>query len=275
MPWYSNINGDSLWYEERGSGPAIVLIHGWCMSSAVWQFQLESLSRSFRVIAPDLRGHGRSAPSSDGYCFDVYASDIAALFQRLDLKDALLVGWSLGAQMVLQSFKQLRNQVAGVGLVSGTPRFTAVEDFPWALASIEADGMAAKLRRNTARALEGFVGRMFVTGELENPELSTRISALLSAIPVPDTRIALQSLQALVETDMRSILPDIDVPALIVNGDQDVICLPGASAYMAQIIVNSQHIVMPGCGHTPFLTQSFAFDKALTDFRRGICGCCR
>ena len=273
MPWYSNINGDSLWYEERGSGPAIVLIHGWCMSSAVWQFQLESLSRSFRVIAPDLRGHGRSAPSSDGYCFDDYASDIAALFQRLDLKDVLLVGWSLGAQIVLQSFKQLRNQVAGVGLVSGTPRFTAVEDFPWALASIEADGMAAKLRRNTARALEGFVGRMFSAGEFGDPVLSTRIRTLLTSIPTTETCIALQSLHALVVADMRSILSDIDMPALIINGDQDVICLPGASAYMAQIIVNSQHIVMPGCGHAPFLTQSLGFDKALTDFRRGISGC--
>lgn len=275
MPWYSNRHGDSLWYEERGSGPAIVLIHGWCMSSAVWQFQLESLSRSFRVIAPDLRGHGRSAPSSYGSGIDAYVADIAELYQQLGLGDTLLVGWSLGAQIALQSFALLREKVGGLGLISGTPCFTAKADFPCALGAIEADGMAVKLRRNTARALEGFVGRMFAAEELDNPALSAQINDLLAAIPVPETSVALQGLQALVEADMRSILPCIDVPVLVINGDRDVICLPGASDYMAQIIVNCQHVVMPGGGHAPFLARSRAFDDALTDFRRRISGCCR
>lgn len=275
MPWYNNSSGDSLWYEERGSGPAIVLIHGWCMSSAVWQFQLESLARSFRVIAPDLRGHGRSAPSSDGCDVDAYVVDIAELYRQLGLGETLLVGWSLGAQIVLQSLEQLREKVAGVGLISGTPRFTATADFPWALGAIEADGMAVKLRRNTARALEGFVGRMFTPDELDDPALSARIMDLLAAIPVPETAIALQSLKTLVEADMRSILPGIDVPTLIINGERDVICLPGASDYMARIILDCQHVVMPGCGHAPFLTQSRAFDNALTDFRRRISDGCR
>ena len=275
MPWYSNSNDDRLWYEERGSGPVIVLIHGWCMSSVVWQLQLEELSSSFRVIAPDLRGHGRSSTSSDGYDLDSYVADIAALFNQLGLEDALLAGWSLGAQIVLQVFAQLREKVAGVGLISGTPRFTATKDFTWALGSYEADGMAVKLRRNTARALDGFVGSMFAPGELDDPILSARIIDLLSAIPVPDTGFALKSLQMLVEADMRGLLPGIDVPALIINGDQDVICLPGASEYMAQIIADNQHIVMPGCGHTPFLTRCREFDMALTEFRRRISDCSR
>ena len=275
MPWYSNQKGSRLWYEELGSGPAIVLIHGWCMSSAVWQLQLENLSHSFRVIAPDLCGHGRSAPSSNGYDFNTYAADIAALFHELDLDDTLLAGWSLGAQIVLQSFKQLREKVSGVGLISGTPRFTTAKDFPSALGSIEADGMAVKIRRNTARALEGFVDRMFAPGELDDPILRARIIELLSAVPIPETGFALKSLQMLVEADMRCILPCIDVPTLIINGDKDVICLPGASDYMARIIVNSQHIVLPGCGHTPFLTRNMEFDMALTDFRRRISDSCR
>ena len=275
MPWYNNINGDRLWYEERGSGPTIMLIHGWCMSSTVWQLQLESLSRSFRVIAPDLRGHGRSAHSCKGYGIDAYIDDISALYNELDLNDTLLVGWSLGAQIVMRSFTRLREKVAGVGFISGTPRFTATEDFPCALSIVEADGMAVKLRRNRARALEGFVVRMFAPEELDDPILSARIFELLGTIPVPETSIALQSLQALVEADMRRILPCIDVPALIINGDKDVICLPGASEYMAQNIVNSQHIVMQGCGHTPFLTRSMEFDMALADFRRSISDCCR
>lgn len=275
MPWYKNMNGDRLWYEERGTGAAIVLIHGWCMSSAVWQFQLENLSRYFRVIAPDLSGHGRSDASGDGCSFSSYVADIEALFVELNLSDTLLVGWSLGAQIVMLSFVELREKLSGVGFVSGTPRFTAAEDFTHALRINEAEGMAVKLRRNLARTLEGFISRMFAPGELDDPILSAQINDLLIKIPVPETSsIALQSLQALVEADMRCILPHIDVPALIINGDQDVICLPGASDYMAQIMVDCQHIVIPGCGHAPFLTCGMAFDLALSNFRRRISGGC-
>lgn len=274
MPWYRNRIGDQLWYEDKGAGPAIVLVHGWCMSSAVWRFQLESMSQSCRVIAPDLRGHGQSKIYSDGCNINDYVADIEDLYCYLDLGDTLLTGWSLGAQIVLQAVTQLRAKISGIGLISGTPRFTATDDFPWALGTIEADGMAVKVRRNMVRALAGFIERMFAHGEFQNPVLAAQIRDLLASIPLPEARIALQSLQALVSADMRRLLPAIDVPALIINGDRDFICLPGASDYMAQFLINCQHVVMPGCGHIPFLTRHTEFDQVLAGFRRRISDCC-
>src|SRR6185369_4748451 len=161
MPWYTNDNCERLWYEDQGEGPAIVLIHGWCMSSAVWRFQLEQLSGSFRVIAPDLAGHSRSEKSADGYSFERFAADIAALFRHLGLEQAILVGWSMGAQVALLARPLVRERLAGLVLVSGTPRFTATDDFPHALAEVEAAGMGVKVRRNVGRALEGFTRSMF------------------------------------------------------------------------------------------------------------------
>jgi len=268
MPWYENESGVRLWYEEQGAGPALVLLHGWCMSSVVWRFQLEQLSGTFRVIAPDLRGHGRSERSGDGYSFEGFAADIAALFRRLDLRGALLAGWSLGAQVALLASPILRERLAGLVLISGTPRFTATDDFPHALAETEASGMGLKVRRNIGKALEGFTKRMFTAGELDDEALADRIKALLATVPLPDPEMAMASLRALATADMRNLLSEVDLPTLIINGDRDRICLPEASEYMARRIESSCHVVLNGCGHAPFLTRYDEFDEFIVNFSR-------
>jgi pimeloyl-ACP methyl ester esterase len=270
MPWYENDTGDSLWYEERGRGPAIVFIHGWCMSSSIWKLQLESLSSSYRVIAPDLRGHGRSAQSGHGYHFEGFAADMVALFRHLDLKDTILAGWSLGAQVAIQAFAQLSGRLAGLVLIDGTPRFIASEEFPYGLSKIEGEGMGLKLRRNADRALEGFMNLMFAPGELDDKAMNGPVRELLSTIKTPAIDVALKSLNSLIEVDMRHLLPAIDLPALVINGARDVICLPEASSFMAEHISDCRHIVMQGCGHAPFLTRQKAFETALVDFSRSL-----
>lgn len=270
MPWYHNDQNDSHWYEDLGNGPPIVFLHGWCMSSEVWRLQMESLSSLFRVIVPDLRGHGRSALSSDGYCFEAIAADIAALFRRLDLNEAFLVGWSMGAEIAMEAFGQLRGRLSGLVLVGGTPRFLASDDFPHALGRLEAAGMAVKLRRNTERALKGFIGRMFVTSELEDRDAVGKINSLLDSIPIPETAVALQCLEALTEADMRHLLAAIDLPVLVINGDQDMICLPEASGYLARHLADCRQVEFSGCGHAPFLTRSEQFDAVLINFIRRV-----
>lgn len=270
MPWCENDRGPRLWYEERGSGPVLVLVHGWCMSSAVWRFQLETLSAGFRVIAPDLRGHGRSEKSVDGYTFDGFSADIAALFRQLDLREALLAGWSLGAQAVMLAGTRLEQRLAGLALISGTPRFTATADFPHALGAVEADGMGVKVRRNMGRALDGFTARMFAPGELDDTVLAGKIRELLAEIPLPDPEMALQSLISLATADMRPLLPALRLPTLIINGDRDPICLPQASRYLAEAIASSEQVVIAGCGHAPFLTHSRQFNETIVRFGRRI-----
>jgi pimeloyl-[acyl-carrier protein] methyl ester esterase len=180
----------------------------------------------------------------------------------------LLVGWSLGGQAALQTFARVRERLSGLVLVSATPRFIASEDFPAALGPGEVDGMAVKLRRNTARALEGFVGRMIAPGELGGRDSAERVQEVLAALHAPDTNVALQCLQALAEADLRHLLATIDLPTLIISGDQDAICLPAASDYMERSIPSSSRVVMHGCGHAPFLTRSKAFNDCIAEFSR-------
>lgn len=272
MPWYEASRGDRLWYREQGQGPALVLVHGWCMSSEVWRFQLDRLSAGFRVIAPDLRGHG-SSPLGSGECnIETFAADIAALFHHLDLAGVILAGWSLGSLVVASSLPLLEGRVDGLALICGTPRFTSNADFSHGLAQVEADGMALKVRRSLKRALEGFVARMFVPGELAGDGREDEIRAILAAVPVPETDVAIQSLASLVATDMRKQLPAINRPTLVISGERDPICPSQASSYMAERIPACRHVVYAGCGHAPFLTRCEEVNACLADFSREVRG---
>jgi pimeloyl-ACP methyl ester esterase len=273
MPWYEDFRGERLWYREQGGeGPALVLIHGWCMSSAIWRFQLDCLSAGFRVIAPDLRGHGDSRPDFGECRLDTFSEDIAALFHHLDLNGAILAGWSLGAQVVVNAFPLLRKRLDGLALICGTPLFTSSANFPHGLDPVEAHGMALKVRRNLNRALEGFIVRMFVPGELAASGREEDIRAVLAAVTVPETAVALQSLAALVEADVRSKLADIDRPTLVISGERDPICPFPASAFMAERIPACRHVTYAGCGHAPFLTHCNEFNSCLLDFSREVGG---
>jgi pimeloyl-[acyl-carrier protein] methyl ester esterase len=272
MAWFEGDSGRRLWYEEHGTGTPIVFIHGWCMSSAVWRLQREGLSDSFRVITIDLPGHGTSPPHAGGFHINGCAGDIAGLFESLDLHTALLVGWSLGSLIALEACVLLRERLSGLVLTAGTPRFTQGDGFPYGLSRIEVEGMTRKVQRSLRRALEGFNARMFALGELDDPSLTAMVHELLSSVPMPTVDVALQALDSLVETDQRDRLALIDLPTLIMSGDCDVICLPQASAFLAQRIPSARQMVFYGCGHAPFLTQSTRFNACLEDFRGMVSG---
>lgn len=272
MPWYENRSGEQLWYEDYGAGCPVVLLHGWCMSSAVWKYQYGELASSVRLIAPDLRGHGRSKGVFSHLGFDSFARDLVDLFERLELSRVILVGWSMGAQVALQAYAELSGRLTGLVLVSATPRFTACESFAHGLSEAETRGMRLKVERSMQRALDGFHSRLFAEGELENNPSAEAIRQLLSMIELPDSSAALDALDALARTDMRPLLADIDLPVLIVNGAQDRICLPQASYYLKEHISAAEQVTYPQSGHAPFLTQTQQFNAGLIRFIRSNSG---
>jgi len=272
MAWYERASGSRLWYEERGAGTALVLLHGWCMSSAVWCRQLEGLSDSFRVITLDLPGHGQSTAPTGGFHVKGCASDLAGFFESLELQDALLAGWSLGSLIALESFELVRRRLSGLVLIAATPRFTQGDDYRCGLSRLEVEGMARKVQRSLQRARDGFNTRMFAPGELDDPQQAAMIKGIVSGVPLPSTEVALQALDALVESDLRDRLASIDRPTLILNGDCDPICPPQASEYLMQRIVSARQTVFVSCGHAPFLTQDVYFNACLKEFRGMVSG---
>jgi pimeloyl-[acyl-carrier protein] methyl ester esterase len=177
----------------------------------------------------------------------------------------------MGAQVALQACAALTGKLAGMVLVSATPRFAASDDFPHALADSEAFGMCLKVQRNLGRALEGFYSRLFAEGELQNHPYASDIKALLSSIIPPEATTALEALDALVQTDMRHLLAAITIPTLIMNGAMDQICLPQASIYLREQILRTEHVVFEQTGHAPFLTSAVQFNTEIIRFARSVC----
>jgi len=204
------------------------------MSGQVWQRQ-QVLAEQYRVVTFDLRGHGYSmVPPGGMEGFAGYAGDLVDLMEALDLQDAVLVGWSLGAQVLLKAFEEIAARVAGIVLVGATPRFTAAPHFPFGLPPKEAEGMRLKIRRNLERTLDGFHRQLFMAGELDNPQLQETVQAILAGVPVPSAAAALDGLEALMTAEMQHEAASVSCPALLLHGDQDPICLPQASAWLAE-----------------------------------------
>jgi pimeloyl-[acyl-carrier protein] methyl ester esterase len=252
-------------YEDAGSGIPVVFVHGWGMSGRVWRYQMEALSRRFRVITLDLRGHGRSGTACSCTMSD-FADDVVFLFDRLRLRNAVAVGWSMGVQVLLQAFSGLRESLRGMVLVSGTPKFTRSSDFDHALPEVEVKGMRLRLRRNHSATMINFFRGMFAEGEV-SPEESRKIEReILSGIDFPGEETALASLAALADADLRDLLPDIDMPVAIVHGGADSITLPGAAGYLAQRLPRANLSIFPGAGHAPFLSDPEAFNALVGAF---------
>lgn len=271
MSWFRNRHGEQLWYEESGSGLPIIFLHGWCMSSAVWSAQVEGLAGSFRLIAPDLRGHGRSRSVSGCFDFECFAADLLDLVRFLELEKVILVGWSMGAQVAMQACDELGARLAGLVLVSATPSFTVKEDYRFGLTSKEASGMRLKVQRNIGRALNGFHARMFAKGEFEKKQMADQAAALLASVVLPETEVAVAALDSLVSADLRLLLPQIRIKTLVLNGDCDLICLPQASNYLSEHLQSVRQAVFKGCGHAPFLSRPEQFNHEITLYAGSVC----
>ncbi|MDD2500213.1 MAG: alpha/beta hydrolase [Geobacter sp.] len=256
-----------IWYDECGAGKPILFVHGWCMSSAVWGLQQAALSAQYRVITLDLRGHGQSRLPEDGLTgFGGYADDVVRVVEQLDLKGMVAVGWSLGAQALLKAWPRLKDRLDGLVLVGATPRFSAAPHFPYGLPPKEAEGMRLKVRRSLERALEGFHRNLFVEYELADPDVAQQVTELLAQVAMPQSAAALAGLEALMEEELMEEATQVACPTLLLHGDQDRVCLPGASDWLARTIRNSRRKLYAGCGHALFLSRAQQFNHDLAAF---------
>lgn len=262
MPDIQTAGGIRLHYEESGSGMPLVCIHGWGMSGKIWDFN-DELTSSGRLIMPDLRGHGASSAPGTGYSLEDFAADLEELFTKLQLEKGVLLGWSLGAQVALQAVPLLRKRLDAVILVSGTPRFTAAEDYPHGLSIQAVRGLGLRLKRDYEAAMSGFFTGMFVDGEAV-PEERLLLPEL------PPRHAALATLDTLASADLRPLLPAVDLPVLLIHGGADPVCLPAASRFMAELLPDARLEVIDGAGHAPFLSSRIRFNDTVSRFLDGL-----
>ena len=120
MPFLSHA-GVSLRYDRTGSGPAVLLVHGWTANRTFWERQVHALRDRFTVIAADLRGHGESSPPRTGYSIGTMAGDLEHLVRALAVSRLAVVGWSMGGLVAQELARRLGDRVTALGLVCTTP----------------------------------------------------------------------------------------------------------------------------------------------------------
>lgn len=247
----------ALHYEDQGSGPPMLLLHGWSRSGADFTALAARLSPGHRLVRLDLRGHGASAPGP--FTLPDLAGDLAALAETLDLRGALLVGWSLGAQVALAALPRLGDRVSRLALFGATPRFTEGDGWPHGLPARALAALAARLERQPARTVARFLDDCFAPGELD---LAARagLGGLAApgepgGHPSPDLACALAGLDLLTGTDLRAALPAVTRPTLLLHGEADAIVPVGAARAMAALLPAARLVTFPATGHAPFLSR--------------------
>lgn len=261
MPVLETKNGAVINYTVEGSGAPLVFLHGWLMSGKVWAYQRE-LAKRFKVIIVDWRGHGDS--TGIDFSYHAASADLQELMDHLDINCAVLIGWSMGAQLALYSWPSLSGRVAGIVLVGGTPRFCLDEGYEHGLPPAQARSMALRLRRNLVKTAGEFYRDMFAPDEMGFGDINVMAKTIVGKLP--SLQVALSALDELVRTDLRGSLHSVAVPVMLVHGDSDTVCPTGASIYMRDLLPNSRLEIFTGCGHAPFLTRTDEFNMLLSGF---------
>jgi pimeloyl-[acyl-carrier protein] methyl ester esterase len=247
-------DGRKMAYREAGSGPPLVLVHGWAMSSAIFTEALPALSDQFRVLAPDLPGHGHSTPGAD-YRLDTLAGALLAWMQDLDLQHVRLLGWSLGGQIALRLAALEETRLSRLLLVATTPRFIA--DATWSDGQSEAQVaiMARGLKRRFGGTLAHFFAQMFVAEELSEARrrFLQRQFGPDAAPPLQESALAV--LETLRCSDLRSQLQTLSLATLVMHGTEDLIIPQGAGRYLAEQLPQARLVSLAGLGHAPFLSR--------------------
>jgi pimeloyl-ACP methyl ester carboxylesterase len=246
-------DGVGIHYEVHGSGPVLLLTHGYSSTSAMWQGQIAALSKHHKLVLWDMRGHGQSdyPDNPAAYSETLTVADMAALLDEAGAERAIVGGLSLGGYMSLAFYRAYPQRVRALLIIDTGPGF----------------------KKDDAR--DAWNRRAHDTGERFERE---GLSVLKSASPERSgvshrdaSGLARAAKGMLTQRDARVIetLPDIKVPSLIVVGADDTPFL-AASDYMAAKIPNAKKVVIPAAGHAVNIDQPQAFIDAVVPFLDGL-----
>ncbi|MGI4874662.1 MAG: alpha/beta fold hydrolase [Janthinobacterium lividum] len=262
-----------LHYCDYGQGDPIVLIHGWPLSAASWEYQLAELPlHGKRVIAYDRRGFGHSDKPWDGYDYDTLADDLKAVLDTLNLQNVTLVGFSMGGGEVARYMSRHNGaRVKSVVFVSAvTPYLLQTSDNPDGVPKKMFDEMIEKLGQDRPGFLEtfgkGFYGVGLVSKPVSQAALDWSQSLALQASP----RATTACVKAWSETDFRQDLATIKVPALFIHGSSDKTVPPEVSAEKAvKLVPGAKLVVYDGEPHGLNVTAKDRLNRDLLLFVSG------
>ncbi|HZV97388.1 MAG TPA: alpha/beta hydrolase [Methylophilaceae bacterium] len=266
----SNGQPVELFYQDIGAGSPVVLIHGWPVSHAMWEYQMLALvNNGYRVIAYDRRGFGHSSKPSDGYDYDTLADDLKGLLDGLDLENVSLVGFSMGGGEVARYMNRHRaERVSKVALISAvTPFMLKTSNNPDGVDQKVFSEMQQGLQEDRFDFLSSF-GKDFFGVTLINNAVSAATLNWAQNLAAAASPIAtLKCVEAFSHTDFRKDLLAIQVPTLIIHGDDDkTVPIAASGDRTAELLSHADYKVYEGAPHGLFITHKDLLNRDLVEF---------
>lgn len=270
MTTFTTNEGVEIYYKDWGRGQAVVFSHGWPLSADAWDGQmLFLLSKGYRVIAHDRRGHGRSAQTFENNTMDQYADDLAQLIEHLDLKDAILVGHSTGGGEVTRYIgRHGTARISKVVLLGAVPPLMLKTDAnPDGLPLEVFDGIREGTAGNRTQFFKDIVVPFYGYNR-EGAVLSEGIrdSFWLQGM-MGGIKAQYDSIEQFSESDFTEDLKKFDIPTLIVHGDDDqMVPFENSAAKAAKLVKGSELLVYEGADHGLSQTHQARFNADLLKF---------
>lgn len=271
MSFVTTSDGAQIFYKDWGSGQPVIFSHGWPLNSDSWEAQVLFLAANgFRCIAHDRRGHGRSTQTWDGNEMDTYADDLSALIEALDLRDITLVGFSTGGGEVARYVgRHGTGRIAKIALVGAVPPMMVQrEDNPHGVPIEVFDGLRKQSLSDRSQLYRDLADGPFFGNNRSGVEISQGIrDAFWMQSMQSGHRNALECIKAFSETDFRDDLRAVDVPTLIIHGDDDqVVPVDVGGKASAAIVSHATLIVYEGAPHGITDTHKDRLGQDLLDF---------
>ena len=259
-----------LYVKDYGEGKPVILIHGWPLSNEMWEYQIDTLvQNNFRVIAYDRRGFGKSSQPWDGYDYDTLTDDLKAIIEHLDLKEAALVGFSMGGGEVVRYFS--RHGGKGVSkavlIASVTPFQLQTDSNPKGVPQEKYDGMATLIKQDRLSFLDNFGKTFFGVSFISKPISTPLLDYYRMLCSFASPRATLECAKSFSSTDFRSEMAFVNVPTLIIHGDEDkTVPMEITSEIAAKLIPDNKFIVYEGAPHGLFYIEKDKLNKDLIEF---------
>jgi len=271
MPMIKTKDGTSLYVKSWGTGKPVVLIHGWPLSGDSWDPVSNALAdNGYQAIAYDRRGFGRSDQPSEGYDYDTFADDLAAVLEsQAGGQDAALVGFSMGGGEVARYLSRHQGKgVSKVALISSVvPYMLQTPDNPEGVPQATFDQMTEGMKADRAKFFTGFFDDFFGVSMLSSPVSDEVLDLAWNTAMQAGLRPTLAAAKAFATTDFRPDLASFTVPTLIIHGTADkTVPIAATARAVAKAVPAAQLIEYDGEPHGVFATQTERLINDLLSF---------